>query len=86
MAANLKLLAAPAAVFFSNDDFTNVFSRDHAIATEGAIAAYRADRLEDYLRQDLFKLGYDEAAVQEVMAGPQAPFITGYGVPYAFIR
>lgn len=80
----LKLLAAPAAVFFSNDDLADVFSRDHATATERVIAAYRADRCEDLLRHDLFKLGYDEAAVRGVISDPRAPFVMGYGVPTGF--
>ena len=82
MAAEIKLLQAPDATFYSKADFES--GRDEAIAIERAIKEFRQTGDEDFLWEDLLALDFDPASIEAIIKNPKKLFRCGYGVPPDF--
>jgi hypothetical protein len=77
MPATITLLQAPHTTFYSKADLEEF--GDEAVATERAIAAFRADRNQAALWSDLRALGWPDDEIEAVIANPKAALVCGYG-------
>jgi hypothetical protein len=75
MSASITLLQAPHTTFYSKADLEEF--ADQAIATERAIAAFRADGNEAALWNDLRALGWPDEEIKTVIANPRAALECG---------